>query len=453
MYGPPPDPRQRIAPVEIFDSVDGYIVCLLIALLVSSPALWRARGVHFRSACFVLGQTILLTAPLAYFLDTYMYGSFPTVDKIGSMAFYFDEIHLRMMAHPIDSINDPTVRLIGVDIGHFWLIQIFDTILSPMAAFNIQGLLYPALGWWCAWWLFFELTNNPRISMLMAFPYGMGLHVFRDLNWFSGEQSAIFWIPLFLVVVVRARRDGGPWLRIVPLVLFLSFWANVYFGLLNALLLASIIFAVFVSKDSARHRLFRAGVLASVAISPLLLWQWLIFLGAAGPGATNTIASQPVALDLFTLSPLKWGGLEGHRALNIIAVGLAAAGIWKARQVQWVRFATATAAMFCLLAMGPMLWGDGPANPVFMAARAVVPWFSHVAKPEVFFHVTWLMLLAIGALQGHRWGWSKRVTSALYCVFIFGWLVMIRTHPAYPPMTMPMNLKLDANWESRLLGQ
>ena len=188
MYGPPADPRQRIAPVEIFDAPEAYVFCILLGIAVSLAALWRAPNVRVRAAFFILGQSILLTAPLAAFLDTWMYGSYPTIDKAGSMVFYLDGVHLRMVSSPIASLHDPAARLIGVHVGHLWVTELFDLFLSPMGAFNAQAFFYPALGWYCAWLLFDEVTEKPRVSMLMAFPFGMGLHVFRDLNWYTIEK-------------------------------------------------------------------------------------------------------------------------------------------------------------------------------------------------------------------------------------------------------------------------
>ena len=38
--------------------------------------------------------------------DTWVYGSYPTIDKAGSMVFYLDGVHLRMLTDPAASLQD-----------------------------------------------------------------------------------------------------------------------------------------------------------------------------------------------------------------------------------------------------------------------------------------------------------------------------------------------------------
>ena len=450
MYGPKADPRQRIAPVEVFDVPEAYLVCIGVGLVLSLAALLRAPNVRLRAAAFILGQTILLTAPLAVFLDTWVYGSYPTIDKAGSMVFYLDGVHLRMLTDPAASLQDPAARLIGVHVGHLWVTEFFDVFLSPVGAFNAQGLLYPALGWFCAWLLFHEVTQKPRVSMLMAFPFGMGLHVFRDLNWYTIEKAAIFWVPLFLWAAYRAWRDGGRW-RILPgIILALTTWMNVYLGMLNAMMLALVMLALWMSQDKHRKRFFFASVISAVFLAPLAVWQWLLMHNGPQLATPEEFLWSRAALDSFSLSPLHWNRLELHRSLNVIALATALWGLKRSRWVGIVRLASLSALFFFLLSLGPI--AAGVENPVYMAARAVIPGFWRIAKPEVFFHMTWLLLLGIAALQAGRAGWSRSVTATLYGLFIVAWLLMVRTHPAYPPMTEYRESKLSDGWQERVFS-
>jgi len=451
MYGPPTDPSQRLAPVEIFDAWEAYLFCAALGVVLSACAYFRRPAIGIRAALFIVGQVILLTAPLAFFIDTYVYGSFPTIDKAGSLAFYLEGVHARMMAHPIDAINDPAARLLGVHVGHLWVTELLDLAFTPMGAFNAQALLYPILGWWCTWWLFHETTHNPRVSMLMSFPFGMGLHLFRDLNWYTIERAAIFWVPLFLVVLMRAWKRGGRWVWAPGFVLVGSAWMNVYLGMINAGLLFLTIVVGLVCRVKGYRRLLRSGLIGVAALAPLAIWQWLIMAGGPALGNSDQFLWERAALDTFTLSPLRWDRLEPHRALNVVALAVAALGIWRRRWHGYVRFAVLAAAVFFLLALGPLITPDGPENFLYMATRAAVPGFWRVAKPEVFFHVTWLMLLGVAAVEAHQSEWSKRLTTLMYGVFVVGWVVMIRTHPAYPPMTMPLTEKLDPDWVQGVL--
>ncbi len=440
MYGPSPDPRQLIAPVEVFDEPGAYLFCIGVGLALSLVALWRRPPPHLRAAAFILGQTIFLTAPLLAFVDTYVYGSFPTIDKSGSLAFYLDGIHQRMLSDPLASLTDPGARLIGVHMGHLWVTEFFDLFLSSMGAFNAQGLLYPAAGWWCAWLLFREVAGDERSAVLMGFPFGMGLHVFRDLNWYTIEKAAIFWLPLFLWALHRAwkGKPRGAWLAAV--VFFLMSWMNLYLGLVGAFLAAFGLVSVWVSKDQGRYAVTRAVVASAVVVLPLVIWQWVLIQSDLSIASPDRFLRERAALDAFTLTPLSWNRLEVHRALNVVALSFAVWGIVAQRADGRVRLACVTGLGLFTLSLGPYLWRPDLVNPIYMAARTVVPGFWRVAKPETFFHATWLLLLLIASIQLARARWRPRTYGAVYLLFITAWLLMVRTHPAYPPMTQPVHL-------------
>ena len=441
MYGPPPDPRQVIAPVEVFDVPEAYALCFAVGLALSALALWRRPPQAMRAALFISGQTIALTAPLFAFADTYIYGSFPTIDKVGSSLFYLDGVHVRMLLHPIQSLTDPGARLIGVHIGHLWVTEFFDLFLSSFGAFNIQGLLSPALGWWCAWLLFREITSDARGAILLGFPFGMGLHIFRDLNWYTIEKGAVFWLPLFAWCLVRAWKGHRRFVGWSALIFVLMSWMNLYLGLVGGVLAGLALMATWVARDEGRIYLTRAVLASALAVSPLVLWQWLLIQGDMTVGSPERFLYERAALDSFTLSPLRWNRLELHRALNLIALGLAVWGFVVQRRDGRVRFAVVAGLVLWCISLGPLLWQGTLANPVYMLVRAIVPGFWRVAKPEVFFHGTWMLVLGVAALQLARAQWSRRTLSFVYALFVLAWLLMVRTHPAYPPMTQPIELK------------
>jgi hypothetical protein len=450
MYGPPPDPRQKLAPIEVFDEPWAYVICILIGLLLTAAAWWRRPAPQARAGLFILGQTIVLTAPLLVFLDQYVYGSFPTIDKSGSLAFYLDGVHIRMLAHPLDTLADPAARLIGVHIGHLWLTQLFDLFLSPTGAFNLQGLLYPALGWWCAYLLFREITQRERLSVLLGFPFGMGLHVFRDLNWYTIEKAAIFWLPLYLWCAYRAWRHGGRWIWLAGAAFALLSWMNLYLGLVAAAMIAAAAGCTALARAHGWQRVLSVLLASAVLVAPLGLWQWALLQGDQALASPERFLYERAALDGFSLSPLRWNRLELHRSLNVVALALAAWGAVACRRDRRVQLALVTGAALFALSIGPFLWVDGPENPLYWGVRAVVPGFWRVAKPEVFFHGTWLMLLGVAAVQLARLKLSPRALGLLYGLFVLAWLLMVRTHPAYPPMTRQQETRLAPDWADRV---
>jgi hypothetical protein len=450
VYGPPPDPRQKLAPVEVFDDPWAYGLCLAVGLALTAAAWWRRPPNPVRAGAFIMGQTIVLTAPLLAFIDTYVYGSFPTIDKSGSLAFYLDGVHIRMLAHPVESLADPAARLIGVHIGHLWLTELFDLILSPIGAFNLQGLLYPALGWWCAYLLLVELTQRERVSVLLGFPFGMGLHIFRDLNWYTIEKAAVFWLPLYMWCAHRAWRQGGRWIWASALLFGVLSWMNLYLGLVAAALMAVATAGVLLSRSEGGSRVLAVLCLSALCVAPLGLWQWGLLQGGQALGTPDQFLYERAALDSFSLSPLRWNRLELHRSLNVVALALAGWSIVAARRQARVRLALVCAAVLFVLSLGPFLWGQGLENPLYWAARAAVPGFWRVAKPEVFFHGTWMLLLCVAAVQLARLRLSSRVLSGLYLLFVLAWILMVRTHPAYPPMTEPRATRLAPDWADKV---
>ncbi len=446
MYGPPPDPRQQLAPVEIFDDPWAYGLCLGVGLALTAAAWWRRPPAQLRAALFILGQTVVLTAPLLAFLDRYVYGSFPTIDKAGSLAFYLDGVHVRMLAHPLQSLTDPAARLIGVHIGHLWVTQAFDLFLSPLGAFNAQCLLYPALGWWTAYLLFREVTGRERASVLMGFPFGMGLHIFRDLNWYTIEKAAVFWLPLYLWLAYRAWRRGGSWIWLAAGVFALSSWMNLYLGLVAAALIATAAMCMLICRAEGSQRILGVLALSALFVAPLAVWQWALLQGNLTLGSPDRFLFERAALDGFSLWPLRWNRLELHRALNLVAMGLAGWGVIVGRRDGRVRLALVCGAVLFMLSLGPFLWGMSVENPLYWLARAGVPGFWRVAKPEVFFHGTWLLLLGVAAIQLARVNASGRALGVLYGLFVLAWLIMVRTHPAFPPMSVPTQTHLAPDW-------
>ena len=237
LIGPPPDPRQVLLDLGPGAAPEAWGVCLGVGVaLVATALLARRLPQVYRFFLGILGQVVLLTAPLAGVLDRAVYGAWPGVDKTGSYLFYLDGVHIRALLHPVTSLSDPAVKLIGVHTGHLWVTAFFDLFLTPLGAFNAQAILWPALAWFAAWLLLQEMGSARWPALLMGLPFGMGLHVFRDLHWSTIEKAAVCGVPFFLWALLRAWRRGGAWHVAAAMTFLLGAWVNVYVGLLNGIL-------------------------------------------------------------------------------------------------------------------------------------------------------------------------------------------------------------------------
>jgi hypothetical protein len=422
MYGPPPDPRQHYAPTGIETEPWIWLACALVGLAIA----WTA-GTK-RPFLFILGSVLALTTPFGAFATTYVWGQFPTIDKTGSLLFYLDGVMTRFW-----DPSDPAVKLIGVHVGHLWVTAFFDLFVSSFAAMNLQAFLNLVLGWYCAWLLLDELSDDREVSLLLAFPFGMGLHLFRDINWYTIEKSGVYWVPLYAWALVRAYRRGGNWVGIAAAIYVATLFYNFYLGVLCAGIGALALFS--------RNRSVTFAVAASaVAALPLVGLQVLAMRGDGALGDPETFLTQRAALDTFELWPLRWNRLEAGRALNLVALGLAAAGL-ATRRNWWI---AAVALAFFALAVGPTH------NPIYMLLFEVLPGFWRIAKPETFFHVTWLALLVIAARRLAEARPDRRILALLATLFAVGWIASVRTHPVYPRFTKATELTLSEGWDRAL---
>ncbi|MDP2306601.1 MAG: hypothetical protein Q8P18_11320 [Pseudomonadota bacterium] len=422
MYGPPPDPRQVYAPTGIASEPGAWLACLLIGLVLA----WAA-GTK-RPFLFIVGCTLALTTPFGAFATTYVWGQFPTIDKAGSLLFYLDGVMWRFW-----DPTDPAIRLIGVHVGHLWITGLFDLLVSSTAAFNLQAFLNLVLGWYCAWLLLNELSGDREVSLVFAFPFGMGLHLFRDINWYTIEKSGVYWVPLYAWALVKAYREGGRWVGIAALIYVATLFYNFYLGVLCAGIGAMALL-------TRKREVWLAVGASALAALPLVALQLLAMRGDGALGDPETFLTQRAALDIFELWPPKWNRLEAWRALNVVALALAAVGFTRRKNL-WIG---GVALAFFLLALGPAH------NPVYRLLFELVPGFWRIAKPETFFHVTWLALLAVAARVAADARPSRPAVAMVGLLFALSWAISIRTHPVYPRFTQPLELTLSEDWERAL---
>ncbi|MCB9791802.1 MAG: hypothetical protein H6741_03660 [Alphaproteobacteria bacterium] len=443
-YGPPPDPRQELLPLSFGDEPALWLGCVALGLALMALALIRRQPEGLRAWWVCLGGVVTLTSPLALVLSSAIYGAWPTIDKTGSLLFYLEGVHRTVTLTPWEAASDPAARLIGVHVGHLWITAFFDLFLEPFAAFNAQALLYPALGWWAAALFAKALTDRWEVALPLGFPFGMGLHVFRDLNWYTIEKAAVGFLALFAWATLRAWQEGGHYRWMAGGLYVLMAFVNWYLALVGAAAGALALGVSLLAERGLGPRsrgLAWACVSCSLMVLPLVALQLSLLQGPGTLGDPERFLMERAIPDSFTLSPPMWNRLELWRALNGAVLGLAAWALLRRDRLS-LGLGAVAGGLF-LLALGPQLW-PGVMNPLYMGIRAAVPGFWRVAKPEVFFEGTWLLLIGVAALQLQRL--PGRRPLLLLPVFMLGWALIVRTHPVFPAFSAPLEVQLDPNW-------
>lgn len=443
LVGPPPDPRQVTLDLGPAADPAAWAWCLGLGLaLLLVGLLARRLPPLVRAFLAISGQVVLLTAPLAGVLDRVVFGAWPNTDKTGSFLFYQDGVHIRALLDPIQSLQDPALRLIGVHTGHLWVTQALDLVFTTHGAFNAQALLWPALAWLCAGLLLGETGSGRWERWILAFPFGMGLHVFRDLHWSTIEKAAVAGIPLYGWALLGAWRRGGAWTLVAGATLLASAWVNIYVGLLNGLGAALLL---LVARD---RRAFKAVTVSALSVLPLAAWQALLLRDAGALSSPERFLWERAALDVVSLWPPSWYRMEPWRALNLVAVGLACVGVLQERPWRWGW----AFLVLLLLSLGPWLL-PGVYNPVFFAAWKGIPGFWRLAKPEFLFEGAWLLVLVQAGRALTRLHLPPGHLALVHGLFLAGWLLSVRTHPAYPVFTEPVPVTRAQGWEEQVFGQ
>ncbi len=445
MYGPPPAPDQVELQASLQALPGAWLVCALAGLVLLGLGLGLRRRWELPAWGLILaGQVVLLTAPAGALVERAVWGAWPTIDKAGSFLFYLDGVHLKPFSP--GGLDDPSLALIGIHVGHLWLTAGLDLLLSSHGAFNAQALLQIWLGWFCGWLLLRELKVSPWLAALCAMPFALGLHVFRDINWFTIEKSAVFGVPLFLWAAVWARQRADRWLWLPALVLLGCALFNWYLALVN---LALLIFWVGSHERKALLCLGACGLL----LAPLVGVQALLLQDAGAMADPERFLWERAALDVLSIVPPRWYHLELWRTLNLPLLLLGVWGLWLQRRRVEARWAAAAVLSLGLLSLGPLLHGSdttGLRNPLFMAAWELIPGFWRVARPEFLFEGAWLVLLASAAVTLQRWRPGWKLLAAMQALMLAGWLWGVRSHPAYPGFSEPVEVSLPDDWEKRV---
>jgi hypothetical protein len=376
-----------------------------------------------------------------------VYGDFPTIDKQGSMLFYLDGVHERLTFHPIASLVDPAAQLIGVHVGHLWMVAGLDLLLSPHGAMNALSLLLPAVAWWAVALLLRELKVAWEWALALALPFGLGLHLFRDINWYTIEKAAVFWLPLFLIALLRAYRRGGRWHIYAAGCFTLMAFTNWYLALVAG---AGLAFAqLLMLRDT---KLWRTSLYCGLMVLPLAVLQFAL-MSNAPHSDPQLYLDQRAALDIFSIGELQWNRLPIWRAVELLGFSYGIFSAYRHWDSMLIRLLAIVAGGLFLFSLGPHLYGSVP-NPFFMASWHLVPGFWRVAKPEVFFYGAWLLVLscsAYGLSQNSRLNTvSSRMRVMIYCASLLWWVCSVRSHEVFPGFSLPVETDLAEVWQAHL---
>jgi len=418
-----------------------WLFSVALGLAISLGGLRTGWRESTRALFFCLGQTILLTAPLAGHLQPDLFGAFPTVDKTGSIAFYLDGLHRRLLFHPIQSLSDPAVQLIGIHACHLWVSELFDLFLSTAGAFNIQAIVYPTLGWWCGALLAREVGTDWPTAIALAFGFGMGLHVFADLNWYTVEKAAVFTLALYAYCLVRTMNGSpkGHWLT--ALAWSFTLLINLYFALVAAMGTALL---CLISREKA---VLRASVTTALVGLPLVGYQLALLSAGTQPADADAYLHLRAAQDVLDIGKLAWNRLELWRSVDLVLVVAALCGAYRSHKKRRVRAAIALFLALSYFSLGPFL-APGIPNPGWQAVRSFTPGLWRLSEPEVFFQGSVLMLIVVAAA-----GLGKGRRLWLYPVCVACWVFTVRSHPAFPGYSEFKAPRLSPTWHLQQKGQ
>ena len=212
--------------------------------------------------------------------------------------------------------------------------EFFDLFLHGYGALNIQALLWPALGWFCAALLLKELCGSWRTAVIVAMPFGLGLHVFRDLNWHTIEKTSVALMALYAWSLLKVAREGGRWRIVAPMLFLLMALDNLYLALVAGVAAGLLLLGTAIrQKGQAPTRYLAVAILGSaLLILPLGIYQSMLLEGTTGKMADpDAFLYERAMLDTLSVWPLQWNRLELWRAVNLPWLGAAGYVLWRDR--------------------------------------------------------------------------------------------------------------------------
>ena len=434
-----------------------WALCGVLAAIVLTLARSQPRARLRWASLVATGLAVLLLAPAPVlgpspWFGALWWGDFPTIDKAGSFAFFQDGVHRG--AWPWALPRGPAVALIGAHLGHLQQVGWAARWMPDHAAFGLVAVAQPLAGWVCTSLWLRGRGVGPWPALTMGLPFGLGLHVMRDINWYTIEKGAVFWLPLWLWIVDGAARRSAL-APVAGLTFLWMCWNNLYLGMVAGVVglgegLRSM-GRLWQGAPDARRR-WAALTLSAMAPLPLLHAQMALMAeGAPGVGSPARFLTERAALDVVSLWPPRWNRLELWRAVDP-TVGLL--GLWGAPALFRARGGAAhalTCGLLFGLALGPRLalepGGPGPENPLYALMLQIIPAAWRVAKPEVFAEGALLLLLLSAGL--HLSKQTRTVQVAALVMVLASWWPLVRAHPAYPGHSLHQSIRLDPAWSDR----
>ena len=408
----------------------------------------------------VLGITALLTAPWVSVLHKAVIGAYPTIDKEGSLLFFEHGVHHLWLTDSSRSLMETGLPLVGIQVGHLWLTQVFAWFVPTFVAFNIQSIVHICLNVLAVlFWLdsFEKRSYTQRHiqwyeikSWIVGFIIGAQLHVFRDIHWYTVEKSALFPLFVFWGILHRLRHKEEHRALHSPIALMTVYTLAGLYNFYWAILLPILTLA-YVTPTNTKNKQFRQAITGCIAVGLLLgFGQWSL-QSAKFQFAEVSAFKIRAGLDIFSISTLDWNRMGFWRPINPLILGIVALmGIQNLRKHQSTTtfhnhqdnqstIAEAKThrrlwwcmALFCTLSLGPNLPFE-IANPIYKAFQ-LLPGMWRFAKPEIFLILPYAFV-AKQAISSETL-FKKQTDYGVWTLIVLVYLCGLYSSPAFPYMT------------------
>ncbi len=425
--GPEIDPRTVLYSVSVIQ----YTVSLIITGVMLYLAKRCKRHETLQLIIFSFAIVTLVTAPWISVLNDAVIGAYPTIDKEGSLLFYLDGVHKRALLSPVDSLSDPAYCLIGFHLGHLWITEIFDIILSTHGAFNAQIILNLTLNITLSI-VFLRIFSRDNLStMVIGTIFGLQLHVFRDIHWYTIEKSSIYCLMSFWIMLEMIQLGKNKYWWTLGIIFYLITWINFYWGILSTILGICYGLKSLIAKDYNNNVLKGIATCIPFGLGVMTIQLTLMSNGELLAGKEEFL--HRASLDTFDPFKLNWNRMSLWQSINPLIIGYGVWGLWRNR----LSFLTILGMIFLFLSMGPFI-SIGIDNPLYLLINEL-PGLWRFAKPEIYFFVTYACF-CIGAVKID----IPRIVLLLMLIF---WVVGLFTSSAFPYLTVFIESSLSPTWQ------